>query len=106
MKNFPALPEDILRVFLDYLSVEKGLSSNSVLSYSRDVKKLFLFFHKEKIHCLKAEEEDLISVRPRDPEDRRVNLTQKQSRVILYVGVIFLPVAIFALGIGVYVRRK
>ena len=53
-----------------------------------------------------AEEEDLISVRPRDPEDRRVNLTQKQSRVILYVGVIFLPVAIFALGIGVYVRRK
>ena len=60
MKNFPALPEDILRVFLDYLSVEKGLSLNSVLSYSRDVKKLFLFFHKEKIHCLKAEEEDLI----------------------------------------------
>ena len=53
-----------------------------------------------------AEEEDLISVRPRDPEDRRVNLTQKQSRIILYVGVIFLPLVIFAFGIGVYVRRK
>jgi len=60
MKNFPNLPEDILQVFLEFLSVEKGLSSNTVLSYSRDMKKLFHFFRKEKIHCLKAEEEDLI----------------------------------------------
>ncbi len=53
-----------------------------------------------------AEEEDLISVRPRDPEDRRLNLTQKQSRIILYLGVLFLPVLIFATGIVVYVKRK
>ena len=53
-----------------------------------------------------AEEEDLISVRAKDPEDRRLNLTQKQSRMILYIGVIFLPVLIFGAGIAVYVRRK
>lgn len=53
-----------------------------------------------------AEEEDLISVRPHDPEDRRLNLTQKQSKVILYLGVILLPLVIFASGIVVYKKRK
>lgn len=53
-----------------------------------------------------AEEEDLISVRPRDPEDRRLNLSKKQSRIILYLGVLFLPVLIFVTGIVVYVKRK
>jgi len=53
-----------------------------------------------------AEEEDLISVRPRDPEDRRLNLSKKQSRIILYLGVLLLPVLIFATGIVVYVKRK
>ncbi len=60
MKNLSSSPEDILQVFLEFLSVEKGLSSNTVLSYSRDMKKLFQFFQKEKIHWLKAGEEDLI----------------------------------------------
>lgn len=60
MKEKPSSPEDILRVFLDYLSVEKGLSANTIHSYSLDLKKLFLFFNKEKISWLKATEEDLI----------------------------------------------
>ncbi|MBN1997729.1 GldG family protein [candidate division KSB1 bacterium] len=53
-----------------------------------------------------AQEEDLISVRAKDPEDRRLNLTQKQSKMILYLGVILLPLLIFAFGIWVYVKRK
>ena len=53
-----------------------------------------------------AEEEDLISVRPHDPEDRRVNLTQRQSRMILYFGVILLPLVVLGAGIGEYVRRR
>lgn len=60
MKDKPSSPEDILRVFLDYLSVEKGLSLNTIHSYSLDLKKLFLFFHKEKISWLKAKEDNLI----------------------------------------------
>lgn len=59
MKNFPSSPEGILQVFLEFLSVEKGLSSNTVLSYSRDMKKLIQFFKKEKIHWQRAREEDL-----------------------------------------------
>lgn len=52
--------EDALRVFLEFLSVEKGLSSNTLLSYSQDLKKLFLFLQKGKKPWLKAGEEDLI----------------------------------------------
>ncbi len=60
MKNPPHTPEAALKNFLDFLAVEKGLSSNTVLSYSRDVQKLFQFFQKEKMSWLKAGEEDLV----------------------------------------------
>jgi len=53
-----------------------------------------------------AEEEDLISVRAKDPEDRRLTLTQKQTRLILYLGVILLPILVVIAGIVVYIKRK
>ncbi|MBN2356521.1 GldG family protein [candidate division KSB1 bacterium] len=53
-----------------------------------------------------AEEEDLISVRPKDPEDRRISLTKTQSMIILYVGVILMPLVIFIVGIVVYRKHK
>lgn len=59
MKNPSASPEDILQSFLGFLSVEKGLSSNTILSYSRDLRKLFFFLKKEKTHPFRAKEEDL-----------------------------------------------
>lgn len=60
MRDMPPAPEDILRIFLDYLSVEKGFSPNTILSYSLDLQKLFLFFREKNITYSKAEEEDLI----------------------------------------------
>lgn len=60
MNNFLASSEEALKVFLEFLSVEKGLSSNTVLSYSRDIQKLFRFLQKNKVQWNKAKEEDLV----------------------------------------------
>jgi integrase/recombinase XerD len=60
MNNKSSSPEDILRIFLEYLTVEKGLSANTIQSYSLDLRKLFLFLKKEKISWNQAGEEDLV----------------------------------------------
>ncbi len=60
MRNLLNHAEGTLRVFLEFLSVEKGLSSNTLLSYSQDLKKFFLFLQKGRKSWLKAGEEDLI----------------------------------------------
>jgi len=48
--------KDVLRLFLDYLSVEKGLSANTLLSYSRDLRKFFLFLDMQKTDWARADE--------------------------------------------------
>ncbi len=58
MKNISS-PEGVLRAFLEFLSVEKGLSENTILSYGRDIKKFFLFLQRVKISFLDPGEEVL-----------------------------------------------
>ncbi|MDZ7343392.1 MAG: GldG family protein [candidate division KSB1 bacterium] len=53
-----------------------------------------------------AEEEDLIAIPPKNPEDRRITLTASGSRIILLVSLILLPLASFGAAIAVYVRRR
>ncbi|RMF61270.1 MAG: ABC transporter, partial [Calditrichaeota bacterium] len=53
-----------------------------------------------------AEEEDLVSIRPKNPEDRRINLTAKQSKMILLFGVILLPLVVLSAAVVVYRRRQ
>lgn len=60
MKKPPASHEKSLQVFLEYLSVEKGLSSNTRQSYARDIQKLLDFLEGEKINLQKAADKDLV----------------------------------------------
>jgi len=53
-----------------------------------------------------AEEEDMITIRPKEFDDRRVTLTQKDSKIILYVSVFALPLLIIITGVVVYFKRR
>jgi len=51
-------------------------------------------------------DEDLISIRPKDPQDRRLNITGRQMSMILYSSVVFLPLIAAGLGLMVYMKRR
>jgi len=53
-----------------------------------------------------SSDEDLISIRPKEPEDRRLSLTTAQMRTLFFGCVIFLPLAVVAAGVGVWWRRR
>jgi len=52
------------------------------------------------------QDEDLISVRPKQPEDRRVNMTQSQVAGVRIFVVILLPLFILGIGGFVYWKRR
>jgi ABC-type uncharacterized transport system involved in gliding motility auxiliary subunit len=47
-----------------------------------------------------AQQENLVAIRPREPEDRRITLTLDQQQRIFWLSILFLPGVI--LGAGVY----
>jgi ABC-type uncharacterized transport system involved in gliding motility auxiliary subunit len=53
-----------------------------------------------------SSDEDLISIRPKDPEDRRLTLTARQMNIVFYTSVVGLPLLALAGGIGVWWRRR
>ncbi len=56
----PAIQEELLKIYCDYLAVEKGLSPNSLASYSLDIKKLFDHLERKKKSLLRVNESDLV----------------------------------------------
>jgi ABC-type uncharacterized transport system involved in gliding motility auxiliary subunit len=53
-----------------------------------------------------VEEEDLISIRPREADDRRLTLTAGQTKAIFYLSIVVMPLAIVAIGIFVWSRKR
>jgi ABC-type uncharacterized transport system involved in gliding motility auxiliary subunit len=53
-----------------------------------------------------AQQENLISVRPRNPEDRRITMTAGQDRMIFWFTIAILPGLIFLAGIQTWWRRR
>ena len=53
-----------------------------------------------------AEDESFISIQPKAPDDRPLNLTESQGRITYYISLVLLPLSILAAGISVWVKRR
>lgn len=53
-----------------------------------------------------SSDEDLISIRPKEPEDRRLNMTRSQMSMVFYLSVVTIPLLCVVAGIGVWWRRR
>lgn len=53
-----------------------------------------------------AQQEDLIAIRPKDPEDRRLQLTQAQLKGILWLTMAIIPLMLFGNAVMVYRRKR
>jgi len=53
-----------------------------------------------------SSDEDLISIRPKEPEDRRITVTRAQMTMIRSVSQFLLPIIVIVAGIAVWWRRR
>jgi len=53
-----------------------------------------------------SSDEDLISIRPKPPEDRRVTMTQHQFNAVLATSQFVLPLIVVVAGVGVWWKRR
>jgi len=53
-----------------------------------------------------AQDESFISIRPKNPDDRRLTMTEAQGRLVSYVTLLFLPVGVLVAGISVWMKRR
>lgn len=53
-----------------------------------------------------AADEELISIRPKDPEDRRIQVTGRQMGVLRYTSLLLLPLLIAVAGFSVWWQRR
>ncbi|WP_411824871.1 site-specific tyrosine recombinase XerD [Leptospira sp. 'Mane'] len=56
----PSSQNQLLQTFQEYLSVEKGLSDNSIYSYGYDLNKFAIFLEKEHINFLEVKANDIM----------------------------------------------
>jgi ABC-type uncharacterized transport system involved in gliding motility auxiliary subunit len=53
-----------------------------------------------------SSDEDLISIRPKEAEDRRLNVTQRQMNVFFYFDLIAIPLIIIVSGVSIFLKRR
>ncbi|MBI4476631.1 MAG: hypothetical protein HY654_05625 [Acidobacteria bacterium] len=53
-----------------------------------------------------SQQENLISIRPKEPEDRRITLTADQQQRIFWLSLVIIPGAVLAGGIYTWWRRR
>ena len=79
---------------------DSDFASNAALGVSGN-RDLFL----NTINWL-AQQENLIAIRPRDPEDRRITLTADQERRIFFLTVLIVPGLVLLAGVQTWWRRR
>jgi len=53
-----------------------------------------------------AEDEDLISIRPKNQENRTIQMTLGRSKLLFWLSMVFLPASVLIAGISVWARRR
>jgi ABC-type uncharacterized transport system involved in gliding motility auxiliary subunit len=53
-----------------------------------------------------SSDSDLISIRPKEPQDQRLNMNQRQMTLLFYESVVAIPLLVVVMGIGVWWRRR
>ena len=53
-----------------------------------------------------SSDEDLISIRPKEPEDRRLNISGNRMSLIFWWSVVLLPLIVVGAGLMVWWRRR
>jgi ABC-type uncharacterized transport system involved in gliding motility auxiliary subunit len=53
-----------------------------------------------------SQQENLISIRPKEPEDRRITLTATQQNNILWLSIVIIPAIVFGTGVYSWWRRR
>jgi ABC-type uncharacterized transport system involved in gliding motility auxiliary subunit len=74
--------------------------SNSFLRFAGN-RDLFM-----NIFNWESSDEDLISIRPKEPEDRRLNMNARQVTMVFYTTVILIPLFIILAGVSVWWKRR
>jgi ABC-type uncharacterized transport system involved in gliding motility auxiliary subunit len=53
-----------------------------------------------------SSDEDLISIRPKEPEDRKLDANQRQMNVFAYTDLLAIPLMIIVGGVAVFLKRR
>jgi ABC-type uncharacterized transport system involved in gliding motility auxiliary subunit len=80
---------------------DSDFPANGYLAIVRGNKNLFL----NTVNWL-AQQENLISIRPKQPEDRRVTMSQEQFWAVTLFSLVLLPGAVVAMGFYTWWRRR
>jgi ABC-type uncharacterized transport system involved in gliding motility auxiliary subunit len=53
-----------------------------------------------------SSDEDLISIRPKQPEDRPVNMTTQRLMLVFWLSVVIFPLGVVAFGMATWWKRR
>lgn len=53
-----------------------------------------------------SSDEDLISIRPKEPENQALNMTGQRPTLMFWLSVVFFPLAVVAMGLGTWWKRR